>query len=56
TPKMPRRAFDQGGFNAANLGTVGTPMYKSEEEPKDQNVVIPRTYLDQLLENQPEAE
>lgn len=32
TPKMPRRPFDQGGFNAANMMSVGRPLHKSDEE------------------------
>ena len=31
TPKMPRRPFDQGGFNAANMLSVGRPLQKNED-------------------------
>lgn len=51
TPKMPRRPFDQGGFNAANMMTVGHPLQKDDVVPEEQ-VLIPKTYLDELLDNQ----
>lgn len=56
TPKMPRRPFDQGGFNAANMASVGRPLYKSDPEDPDEQVVIPKAYLDRLLENQKSSE
>jgi len=62
TPKMPRRPFDRGGFNAANMGTVGHPMQKMEPikpfEPfqplkslEPSPTEMPKSFLDQLLED-----
>ena len=51
TPKMPRRPFDNGGFNAANMGSAGYPMQKEDIVP-DEQVVIPKAYLEELLRNQ----
>jgi hypothetical protein len=51
-PKGPRRPFDNGGFTPANAGTVGRPMQKAEDE----NVLIPKAYLDELLSNQKDVE
>jgi len=51
TPKMPRRPFDNGGFNAANMGSVGHPMSKEDIVPEEQ-AIIPKAYLDHLLRNQ----
>jgi PBSX family phage portal protein len=51
TPKMPRRPGDQGGFNAANMLTAGSPLQKEDIVP-DEQVVIPKAYLDELLGNQ----
>lgn len=50
-PKGPRRPFDSGGFTPANAGSVGTPVFKSDEQA-DENIVIPKSYLDHLLGNQ----
>ena len=51
TPKMPRRPGDQGGFNAANMMTAGTPLHKDDSTTEPQ-VVIPKAYLEELLRNQ----
>lgn len=51
TPKMPRRPFDASGFNAANMMTAGSPLQKEDVVPEEQ-VVIPKAYLEQLLNNQ----
>lgn len=32
TPKLPRRPYDQGGFNAANMLTAGKPLQKDDSE------------------------
>jgi len=50
TPKMPRRPFDSGGFNAANMLSAGSPLQK--EEPPEEQVIIPKAYLDMLIQNQ----
>lgn len=51
TPKMPRRPFDQGGFNADNMLTVGSPLQKEDIIPEEQ-VIVPKAYLDSLINNQ----
>lgn len=57
--KNPRRPFDQGGFNAANMGSVGRPLSKADtsdlmevdEVGSAEADEVPRSYIDQLLEN-----
>ena len=49
TPKGPRRPGDIGGFTPANASTVGRPMSKDAGQ---ENVIIPKAYLDELLNNQ----
>lgn len=55
TPKGPRRPFDRGGFTPANADSVGRPMHKSDDSPPEENVIIPKAYLEQLLDNQKDA-
>lgn len=50
TPKMPRRPGDGGGFNAANMLSVGHPMFKSED---DEFIKISKEEYRQLLQNDP---